>query len=62
MRGLLGLLVQHVVVGVSDQRPIVRVEEHLIRDLKGNFIFMLAIWKKQYAKEQALKSLKSTLK
>lgn len=52
MRGLLSLLIQHVVVGVSDQRPIVSVEEHLIRNLKGNFSFMLGIWKKECAKEQ----------
>lgn len=50
--GLLGLLIQHVVVGVSDQRPVVGVEEHLIRNLKGNWIFMSAVWKKEYAREQ----------
>lgn len=34
VRRLLGLLVQHVVVGIPDQRPVVCVEEHLVRDLK----------------------------
>ena len=31
MRGALGLLVQDVVSGVSQQRPVVRVEEHFLR-------------------------------
>lgn len=34
MRRLLSLFVQHVVVGVSDERPIVGVEEHLVGNLK----------------------------
>lgn len=33
MRRLLRLLVQHKTVGVADQRPIVCVKEHLIREL-----------------------------
>lgn len=33
VRSLLRLLVQHVVVGVPDQRPEVRVEEHLVWNL-----------------------------
>lgn len=32
---LLGLLVQHKAVGVADQRSVVRVEEHLVRKLRG---------------------------
>lgn len=35
MWGLLRLLVQHVVVGVADERSVVRVEKHLVRNLKG---------------------------
>lgn len=34
MRSLLRLLVQHVVVGVTDQRSVVGVEEHLVRYLE----------------------------
>lgn len=33
--GLLGLLIQHVVIGVPDQRAKIRVEKHLIRNLMG---------------------------
>lgn len=35
MRGLLRLLVQHIVVSVTDKRSVVRVEEHLVRNLEG---------------------------
>lgn len=34
MGGLLRLLVQHVVVSVADQRPVIGVEEHLVRYLE----------------------------
>lgn len=34
MRGLLRLLIQHVVVSVADQRPVIGVEEHLVGDLR----------------------------
>lgn len=34
MGGLLCLLIQHVVVGVTDQRPVISVEEHLVRYLE----------------------------
>lgn len=30
VRGLLRLLIQHVVVGVTDQRPVIGMEEHLV--------------------------------
>lgn len=33
VRGLLGLLIQHIVVGVSDQWTEVCMEEHLFGDL-----------------------------
>lgn len=33
--GLLCLLVQHVIIRVPNKRPVVRVEEHLVRDLVG---------------------------
>lgn len=35
MWGLLRLLVQHVVIGVTNKRSVVRVEEHLVRNLEG---------------------------
>lgn len=34
MRGLLCLLIQHIVVGVADKRSVVRMEEHLVRNLE----------------------------
>lgn len=34
MRRLLRLLVQHKTVGVADQRPVVCVKEHLVRELQ----------------------------
>lgn len=34
MWGLLSLLIQHIVVGVADKRSVVRVEEHLVRNLE----------------------------
>lgn len=34
MRRLLRLLVQHKAVCVADQRPVVSVEEHLVRELR----------------------------
>lgn len=33
MRRLLRLLIQHKTVGVADQRPVVCVKEHLVREL-----------------------------
>lgn len=33
--GLLRLLVQHVVIRVTNERPVVRVEEHLVGNLEG---------------------------
>lgn len=35
MRRLLRLLVQHVVVRVTDKRSVVGVEKHLVRNLEG---------------------------
>ncbi|PWA22989.1 hypothetical protein CCH79_00002070 [Gambusia affinis] len=35
MRGLLRLLVQDIVIGIPDERPVVRVEEHLVWNLQG---------------------------
>lgn len=34
MWGLLCLLIQHIVVGVTDKRSVVRMEEHLVRNLE----------------------------
>lgn len=34
MWGLLRLLIQHIVVGVADKRSVVRMEEHLVRNLE----------------------------
>lgn len=34
MWGLLCLLIQHIVVGVADKRSVVRMEEHLVRNLE----------------------------
>lgn len=34
MWGLLRLLIQHIVVGVANKRSVVRMEEHLVRNLE----------------------------
>lgn len=36
MRRLLSLLVQHVIVGIPDQWPVVGMEEHLVCYLKSD--------------------------
>lgn len=36
MRRLLRLFIQHEAVGIADQRPVVRVEEDLVRELRGD--------------------------
>lgn len=49
MRRLLSLLVQHVVVGVPDERPVVGVEEHLVGNLEKEVNVSLSyqskVWK-----------------
>ena len=48
MWGLLRLLVQHVVISVTNKRSVVRVEEHLVRNLEGLLIMKEEEEKKSY--------------
>lgn len=47
MWGLLRLLVQHVVIRVTNERSVVRVEEHLVRNLEGIKSIFVLIMKKE---------------
>lgn len=41
MRSLLSLLIQDIIVGVSNKGSVVSVEEHLIRNLEANESFVV---------------------